>query len=125
MIFRNMLTIAASLALALAVAVPSQAALSPEDKTSIKDVKRETRELIKAIESYSAEQRDQAIQEIEIAVARLDQRIESLQSRIDNQWDDMISSQALLELPFRFPYHSASLTCCRSSASSWRSGMET
>lgn len=89
MIFRNMLTIAASLALALAVAVPSQAALSPEDKTSIKDVKRETRELIKAIESYSAEQRDQAIQEIEVAIVRLDHRIDALQNRIDDQWEGM------------------------------------
>jgi TolA-binding protein len=89
MIFRNLLTIAASLALALAVAVPSQAALSPEDKTSIKDVKRETRELIKSIRSYSAEQRDQAIQEIEVAIVRLDQRIDALQNRIDSQWGGM------------------------------------
>jgi TolA-binding protein len=84
-----MLTIAASLALALAFAVPSQAALSPGDKTTIKDVKRETRELIKSIKSYSAEQRDQAIQEIEVAIVRLDHRIDALQNRIEEQWDGM------------------------------------
>jgi TolA-binding protein len=81
--------ITTAMLLSLAIAAPSQAGLSPGDKTSIKDVEQETRELIKSIKSYSAEQRDQAIQEIEIAVARLDQRIESLQSRIDNQWDEM------------------------------------
>ncbi|HKJ50608.1 MAG TPA: hypothetical protein VKB27_03850 [Gammaproteobacteria bacterium] len=84
--FKN---IAAAIVLSLAIAAPSQAALSPGDKTSIMEVKQETRQLIESVKSYSAEQRDQAIQEIEIAVARLDQRIESLQSRIDNQWDDM------------------------------------
>ena len=79
----------AAIVLSLAIAAPSQAALSPGDRTSIEEVKQETRELIDSIKSYSAEQRDQAIQEIEIAVARLDQRIESLQSRIDNEWDEM------------------------------------
>jgi len=78
-----------AIALSLALAAPSQAALSPEDKTSIKEVKQETRELIKSIMSYSADQRDAAIQEIEIAIIKLDNRIASLETRIDNQWDGM------------------------------------
>jgi hypothetical protein len=68
---------------------PAQAALSPDDKASIDEVKKETRELMNAVKSYSAEQRDQAIQEIEIAIIRLDNRIDALQARIDNRWDDM------------------------------------
>jgi len=81
--------ITTAIVISLAIAAPSQAALSPGDKTSIKEVKQETRQLIESIKSYSADQRDQAIQEIEIAIARLDQRIESLQARVDSQWDEM------------------------------------
>lgn len=89
MIYSRLLKIVTALALSLALVTPSQAALSPEDETSIRDVKRETRELIKSIKSYSAEQRDQAIQEIEVAILRLDSRIDELQGRIDEQWDGM------------------------------------
>lgn len=89
MIHRNLKNFIYTLTLSLALAAPSQAALSPEDKTSIKEVKQETRELIKSIKSYSADQRDAAIQEIEIAIVKLDNRIESLENRIDSQWDSM------------------------------------
>jgi hypothetical protein len=68
---------------------PAQAPLTPDDKASINEVKKETRELMKAVKSYSAAQRDQAIQEIEIAIIHLDNRIDALQARIDNRWDDM------------------------------------
>lgn len=68
---------------------PASAALTPEDKTSIKEVKKETADLLKTIKSYSADQRDKAIQEVEIAIVRVDQRIDSLQTRIDEEWDDM------------------------------------
>jgi hypothetical protein len=68
---------------------PAGAALSPEDEASIKQVRQETRELLQTLESYGAAQRDEAIQEIEIAIIRLDNRIERLQSRVDNGWDDM------------------------------------
>lgn len=81
--------ISAAIVLSLAIAAPSHASLSPGDKTSIKQVEQETRELIKSIESYSADQRDQAIQEIEIAIIKLDNRIESLQKRLDEQWQGM------------------------------------
>ena len=89
MIYRAITKAAAAMALSVALALPSQAALSPGDEASIKQVKQETRDLLQSIKSYSAAQRDEAIQEIEIAIIRLDNRIESLQSRIDNGWDDM------------------------------------
>lgn len=89
MIYRAMMKAITVLALSLALAVPSQAALSPGDEASIKQVKQETRDLLQSIKSYGAAQRDEAIQEIEIAIVRLDNRVDSLQSRIDNEWDDM------------------------------------
>jgi hypothetical protein len=78
-----------TLALMATEITPAQAALTPDDKASINEVKRETGELMNAVKSYSAAQRDQAIQEIEIAIIRLDSRIDALQARIDNRWDDM------------------------------------
>jgi len=89
MIHRALPKAVTALLLSLALALPSQASLSPGDKASIAQVKQETRDLLQSIKSYSAAQRDEAIQEIEIAIVRLDNRIESLQNRIDNEWDRM------------------------------------
>jgi len=89
MIHRTLIKAATALLLSLALALPTQASLSPGDKASIEQVKQETRDLLQSIKSYGAAQRDQAIQEIEIAIIRLDNRIESLQFRIDNEWDQM------------------------------------
>lgn len=77
------------LPLSIAGMAPAHAALSATDEASVKEVKKETADLLQSIKSYSAAQRDEAIQEIEIAIIRLDNRIEKLQARIDNQWDDM------------------------------------
>jgi hypothetical protein len=77
------------LSVLVAAAGPVHAALSPDDKATIEDVKKETRDLIDSVKSYSAEQRDEAIQKIELAILRLDNRIEGLQARIDDEWDDM------------------------------------
>ena len=59
------------------------------DKASINEVKQETHELIQALESYSAAQRDEAIQKSKAALDNLDKRIEALETRIDNNWDTM------------------------------------
>lgn len=85
---RNLFPLIA-LPLLLASMTSASAALTPEDKASINDVKKETSDLIQTLKSYGAAQRDQAIQEVEIAIIRLDNRIDSLQTRIDGQWDDM------------------------------------
>ena len=89
MIYRYMTRFFSASVVSLALIAPSPAALSPKDETTIKDVKQETRELVKSIKSYSADQRDEAIQEIEIAILRLDNRIDELQGRIDQRWDNM------------------------------------
>ena len=81
--------LAVAMPLILAFGAPAAAALSPADETSIEDVRKESRQLMSALKSYTAEQRDQAIQEVEIAIIRLDNRIDELQSRVDRQWDGM------------------------------------
>ena len=60
-----------------------------EDKTSIKEVKQETQDLIQALGTYTADQRDEAIEITKTALDELDKRIDALETRIDNNWDQM------------------------------------
>jgi len=74
------------------IAPLSHAATSTEktsEKTSIQEVKQETQELLQTIKSYTADQRDEAIQKTKSALENLDKRIDSLETRIDNNWDNM------------------------------------
>ena len=89
--FKTLQTIFCTLTFATLIAGvgPAHADLSPSDKATIEDVRMETRDLLDSVKSYSAKQRDEAIQEIEIAILRLDNRIEALQTEIDKQWNDM------------------------------------
>ena len=62
---------------------------TPKDKTSIEDVKQETKDMIRALKDYTADQRDEAIQKTKVALDNLDMRIDALETRIDNSWDKM------------------------------------
>ena len=81
----------ASIILVSAVSFADQKA-EKGNKTTSTDVKRETREAIKAIENYSVEQRDKAIREIKVLIADLDARIDQMQSRIEKSWDELDQS---------------------------------
>jgi hypothetical protein len=59
------------------------------EKGSIEDVKRETQDLLKALESYGANQRDEAVAQTRSALQRLDDRIDSLEARLDSNWEQM------------------------------------
>ena len=59
------------------------------EKTSIEDIRQETQELIQALKSYTADQRDEAIQKSKTALENLDGRIDELETRVDNNWDKM------------------------------------
>jgi septal ring factor EnvC (AmiA/AmiB activator) len=60
-----------------------------KDKTSIKDVKQETQDLIQALGTYTADQREEAIKRTQTALDELDKRIDALETRIDNNRDQM------------------------------------
>jgi len=68
---------------------PLSYAETSADKTSIKEIKQETQELIQALKAYSADQRDEAIQKSKAALNSLDKRIDALETRVDNNWDKM------------------------------------
>jgi len=62
---------------------------TPEDKTSIGDVKQETQELLQTLKAYSVDQRDEAIEKTKAALDDLDKRIDALEARIDKNWEKM------------------------------------
>jgi len=75
--------------IAMLVIPPLCHAESSEEKTSIKEVKQETQDLIQALGAYTADQRDEAVQRAKTALHKLDERIDALETRIDNNWDQM------------------------------------
>lgn len=69
----------------------SQMAYADNHKESVtsQDIKKETQELISTLAKYTASQRDEAKKTAEKAMKKLDNRIESLEYRIDTNWDNM------------------------------------
>jgi len=68
---------------------PLSHAETASEKTSIEEVKQETQDLLAALKSYTAAQRDEAIQKTKSALERLDKRIDALETSIDSNWDNM------------------------------------
>ena len=62
------------------------------DKTTFDEVKKETTDLIEALKHYSIEQRDVAVQATNDALVKLDQHLDALETRIDNNWDNLTQS---------------------------------
>jgi hypothetical protein len=74
------------------VAVPAGYAKSHGDNTTIKAVQQEAQDLIEALKDYSADQRDAAIQRSKTALDILDRRIDALETKIADDWDQMGSA---------------------------------
>jgi hypothetical protein len=71
------------------VAIPVNFANASEDQTTINAVKQEAQDLIEALKAYSADQRDKAIQRSKSALDILDTRIDELETKIADNWDQM------------------------------------
>jgi hypothetical protein len=76
------------LAVVLGTAPPGRASAG-DDKTTATQVKKETKELLQALKTHSAAQRDEAIEKTRSTLEHLDKRIEALEKRVDNDWDKM------------------------------------
>jgi hypothetical protein len=72
-----------------AATMPAVQAAAQGDKTSIEEVKRETRELLQSLKAYGADQRDEAIEHASAALENRDKRIEVLDQKLVDQWDQM------------------------------------
>lgn len=75
--------------IALTITTAHRTEAADSEKTSLKEVKKETRELARTLGAYSVNQRDKAIKETREALDDLDKRIEVLETRIDKNWDKM------------------------------------
>ena len=73
----------------LAVPSVSHANRTAEEKTTKKEVKQEIKEAFEAVENYTADQRDEAVKKIKVALEKIDSQIESMESRIGKKWDQM------------------------------------
>jgi hypothetical protein len=60
-----------------------------KENASIEDVKMEASDLLNALAGYTADQRDEALEQIRSSLEELDYRIDGLEERIDNDWDKM------------------------------------
>ncbi|MGO1657787.1 MAG: hypothetical protein ACTHYN_04060 [Marinobacter sp.] len=60
--------------------------------SSVSQLKKESRELGKALQEYSANQKDQAEDSINQMLSALDKRIAELESELAENWDDMSST---------------------------------
>ena len=63
-----------------------------DDKSSMQAVKKEVSEAADAIERYSADQRDQALDKARTVMVSLDGKIDRLRSSIKHKWDHMDQS---------------------------------
>jgi len=64
-------------------------AQSENGNTSTEEVKKETQDLLQTIGSYTADQKDEAIQKAKESLNKLDKGIDALEARIDKDWDKM------------------------------------
>jgi hypothetical protein len=67
----------------------SSSTKSSSEKTSTQDVQQEAQDFLQTLGTYTANQRDEAIRETKAALDNLDQQIDLLEMRIDNNWEQM------------------------------------
>ena len=57
------------------------------EEGGFQEVQKETRELLQALEHYSADQRAEAMEKTKASLEDLDHRINALENRLDKSWD--------------------------------------
>lgn len=97
----------------------SIAGQSARDGTTADDMKKEVKEAVQAIKKYSSEQRDQAVKDVRTALENLDARIDRMQNRMENQWNEM--DQASRK---KFNETLLALRTKRNELSEWYGGMK-
>ena len=73
----------------LAIPSVSLADQTAEEKTTKEEAKQEIREAFAAVKNYTADQRDEAVKKIKVALESIDNQIESMENRIGKKWDQM------------------------------------
>jgi hypothetical protein len=58
-------------------------------QTSIEEVKKESQDLLKSINSYTVDKKDEAVKKAKESLSKLDKLIASQQAKLDKNWDGM------------------------------------
>lgn len=83
------ISLIAAMMLATTAQLWAPQATAGQTASDLDDIKKETQELIQAIQSYSIEQKDQALAKAADALERLDERIDVLEKQLAEQWQSM------------------------------------
>lgn len=62
---------------------------SAGEQTSFTDVQQETQDLLHAMKSFTAGQQDDAVKAASSTLDKFDERIDDIQTRVDEKWDEM------------------------------------
>jgi len=86
---RTAIPIGAIVTLLLGLSVTGDAAPSGHNDATAEDVQKEAQDLVQVLKSYSANQRDEALEKTRLALEELDRIADNLQARIDDRWEYM------------------------------------
>ncbi len=73
----------------LAIPSLSLADRTAKEKTTMEEVKQEIKDAFESMENYTADQRDEAVDKIKVALGNIDSQIEGMENRIGKKWDQM------------------------------------
>jgi len=76
-------------AMSVSTLINSPSALAAGHQASFNDVKKESQELMQSMKSYSAKQKDEAVQATQTALDKIDARIEHLEEKVRKNWNAM------------------------------------
>ena len=86
---RNKTILRTAVLIGMLVSTPFCYGETSSDKTSIKEVKKETQDLLETLSTYTVEQKDEAVHKTKVALDDLDKHIDALERDVDKNWDSM------------------------------------
>ena len=103
----------------LMMASTAFAAQATPPKTTAQDVEKKVTDAVSAIKTYAIDQRDEALQKAKIVLDDIDARINDLESRLSQKWDQM--DQATRQ---KAASHLAALRKDRNKVAEWYGGLK-
>ncbi|MTW21060.1 hypothetical protein [Allochromatium palmeri] len=67
----------------------NDAAASDTQPPSVEAIEQDTQDLLESLKAYGADQRQEAVEATKTALDAADKRIDTLQTRLDDNWDSM------------------------------------
>jgi hypothetical protein len=116
--FNNLVKVIIALT-SLMIASMAFAAQPTPSNTTAQDVEKKVTDAVAAIKTYAIDQRDEALQNAKIVLDDIDARINDLESRLSQKWDQM--DQAARQ---KAASHLAALRKDRNKVAEWYGGLK-